>query len=69
VNISTAAPAIKGEFGLNTTELGLIFSAFAYPYTLFQVFGGWLGDKWGARVTEPFSISFSRCMMSLSSTR
>jgi hypothetical protein len=36
VNISTAAPGIKGEFGLNTTELGLIFSAFAYPYTLFR---------------------------------
>jgi MFS family permease len=32
-------------------ELGLIFSAFAYPYALFQVFGGWLGDKWGARLT------------------
>jgi nitrate/nitrite transporter NarK len=45
VNISTAAPAIKGEFGLSNTELGLIFSAFAYPYALFQVFGGWLGDK------------------------
>jgi sugar phosphate permease len=51
VNISTAAPAIKGEFGLSNTELGLIFSAFAYPYALFQVFGGWLGDKWGARLT------------------
>jgi sugar phosphate permease len=47
VNISTAAPAIKGEFGLSNTELGLIFSAFAYPYALFQVFGGWLGDKMG----------------------
>ena len=51
VNISTAAPAIKSEFGLSNTELGLIFSAFAYPYALFQVFGGWLGDKWGARLT------------------
>ena len=29
VNISTAAPAIKDEFGLSNTELGLIFSAFA----------------------------------------
>jgi fucose permease len=51
VNISTAAPAIKGEFGLSNTELGLVFSAFAYPYALFQVFGGWLGDKLGARRT------------------
>ena len=45
VNISTAAPAIKGEFGLSNTELGLVFSAFAYPYALFQVFGGWLEER------------------------
>jgi sugar phosphate permease len=32
VNISTAAPLIKQELGLSNTELGLVFSAFAYPY-------------------------------------
>jgi MFS family permease len=26
-------------------------SAFAYPYLLFQVFGGWVGDRWGPRRT------------------
>ncbi len=49
VNIGTAAPLIKKEFGLSNTELGLAFSAFAYPYALFQVIGGLLGDKFGAR--------------------
>jgi MFS family permease len=29
----------------------LAFSAFAYPYALFQLVGGWLGDKFGARTT------------------
>jgi MFS family permease len=51
VNISTAAPLIKADLGLSNTELGLAFSAFAYPYALFQLVGGWLGDKFGARAT------------------
>ena len=41
VNISTAASEIQAEFGFSNTQLGLIFSAFAYPYLLFQVIGGW----------------------------
>src|SRR3981081_3126642 len=48
VNISTAAPLIKAELSLSNTELGLVFSAFAYPYALFQLIGGYFGDKWGA---------------------
>jgi MFS family permease len=51
VNISTAASEIQAEFGFSNTQLGLIFSAFAYPYLLFQVFGGWVGDRFGARKT------------------
>ena len=51
VNVSTAAAAFKHELGLSNTELGLVFSAFAYPYLLFQVIGGWFGDRFGARWT------------------
>jgi MFS family permease len=51
VNISTAAPLIKAELGLSNTQLGLVFSAFAYPYALFQLIGGWLGDRFGPRRT------------------
>jgi sugar phosphate permease len=51
VNISTAAPLIKADLGLSNTELGFAFSAFAYPYALFQLIGGWLGDKFGPRAT------------------
>jgi len=49
VNISTAAPLIKADLHLSNTELGLAFSAFAYPYAIFQLIGGWLGDKFGPR--------------------
>jgi MFS family permease len=51
VNISTAAPLIKAELGLSNTALGLVFSAFAYPYALFQLIGGYFGDKFGPRLT------------------
>jgi MFS family permease len=51
VNISTAAPYIQGSLGLSKTQLGIALSAFALPYALLQVFGGWLGDKVGPRRT------------------
>lgn len=51
VNISTAAPLIKVQLGLSNTDLGFAFSAFAYPYACFQLVGGWLGDRFGARAT------------------
>ena len=47
VNIGTAASEIQKELHLSNTQLGLVFSAFAYPYLLFQVIGGWVGDRFG----------------------
>jgi sugar phosphate permease len=49
VNISTAAPVISKEFGFDKITMGFIFSAFAWSYAAFQVPGGWLGDRFGAR--------------------
>ncbi|MDP4026861.1 MFS transporter [Methylobacterium sp. NEAU 140] len=51
VNLSTAASAIQAELGFSNTELGVAFSAFAYSYAIFQVVGGWIADRIGARVT------------------
>src|SRR5712691_6542236 len=51
VNIATAAPEIRRELSLSNTKLGLVLSAFGYPYLLFQVFGGWVGDRFGPRLT------------------
>jgi MFS family permease len=51
VNIATAAPLMKADLRLSNTQLGLAFSAFAIPYALFQLVGGWIGDKFGARLT------------------
>ena len=49
VNISTAAPQISKEFGFDKITMGVIFSAFVWAYALFQVPGGWLSDRFGAR--------------------
>jgi MFS family permease len=51
VNISTAAAGIRADFGLTNTAYGFVFSAFAYPYLVFQIIGGWVSDKFGTRRT------------------
>jgi MFS family permease len=51
VSISTAAPLMKADLGLSNAQLGLAFSAFALPYALFQLIGGWIGDRLGPRLT------------------
>src|SRR5262245_16931444 len=49
VCISKAEPFITKEFGLTPVEMGWVFSAFGVGYALFEVPGGWLGDRIGAR--------------------
>ncbi|RPH35148.1 MAG: MFS transporter, partial [Planctomycetota bacterium] len=49
VCISKAEPFITKEFGLTSTQMGYVFAAFGVGYALFEVPGGWLGDRIGAR--------------------
>jgi MFS family permease len=51
VNVATAAGEIRKELSLSATQWGIIASAFGYPYILFQIFGGWVGDRFGPRWT------------------
>src|SRR5580704_7946567 len=50
-SLSVAAPMMKKDLGLSNAQLGFAFSAFAIPYALFQLIGGWIGDRLGARFT------------------
>ncbi len=50
VNVSTASSVFKQDLHLSNTQVGLVFSAFAYPYLIFQIIGGWLSDRFGARL-------------------
>jgi MFS transporter, ACS family, glucarate transporter len=49
VSLSTAAPIIRDELGLSSIQLGWALSTFAWAYALFEVPGGWLGDRLGPR--------------------
>jgi MFS transporter, ACS family, glucarate transporter len=49
VNVSTAGALLMTEFNLSQVAMGRVFSAFLIGYALFQVPGGALADRWGAR--------------------
>jgi MFS transporter, ACS family, glucarate transporter len=49
VVISNAAPSIRSELGLSLVAMGWILASFRWSYALFQIPGGWLGDRIGPR--------------------
>lgn len=49
VVISSAVPVIRKEFGFSMVTMGWILSSFRWGYALFQIPGGWLGDRIGPR--------------------
>ena len=49
-NVSTVASVFERDLHLSNTQIGLVYSAFAYPYLIFQVLGGWVSDRFGARL-------------------
>ena len=56
VNISIAARPIMESYGLSDVQMGKIFSSFILAYGLFQLPGGWLGDRFGPRVVLTVAI-------------
>jgi MFS family permease len=51
VCFGTVAPFIQEEFRLDDKQMGLLFTAFAFAYALFEMPSGWLGDVFGPRKT------------------
>jgi len=49
VCISQAAPLIQQELGIDKIQMGYAFTAFGWAYALFEIPGGWLGDRFGPR--------------------
>ena len=56
VNISVTARQMIPALGLTNVEMGQIFSAFVLGYALFQIPGGWLGDRWGPRTVLTLAV-------------
>jgi MFS family permease len=49
VCISQAALSMRGDLGLSQVQMGWAFSVFGWAYALFEIPGGWLGDRIGHR--------------------
>jgi ACS family glucarate transporter-like MFS transporter len=49
-NFSVVGESMMHDLGMNEYQLGMVFSAFAAGYTIFQFPGGILGDRYGPRV-------------------
>jgi sugar phosphate permease len=47
--LAAARPVIRDELGISLVMMGWITSSFRLAYALFQLPGGWLGDRFGAR--------------------
>lgn len=48
--LSAAAPSIQKEFGFTVEMFGWVLASYQFAYALFQIPGGWLGDRFGPRV-------------------
>ena len=47
--LAVARPTIMKELGISLVMMGWITFSFRLAYALFQIPGGWLGDRFGAR--------------------
>ncbi len=47
--LAVARPVIRDELGISLVMMGWITFGFRMAYALFQIPGGWLGDRFGAR--------------------
>jgi MFS transporter, ACS family, glucarate transporter len=50
VLLSNALPVIQKQFGFTLVTLTLIQSCYQWGYALFQIPGGWFGDRMGPRI-------------------
>lgn len=48
-NLSIANSTIAKEFGLSSTQMGFLLSAFLWPYALANLPAGWLVDRFGPK--------------------
>ncbi len=59
-NLSIVSESMMTDLGMNEYQLGMIFSAFAAGYAIFQFPGGIFGDKFGPRfVITAIAIAWS----------
>lgn len=58
-NISIAAPVMMRELGWNEALFGVIFSAFLWGYTVVQLPGGYIADRFGGKLIPYLCLGWS----------
>src|ERR1700684_3503101 len=56
--LAVARPVIRDELQISLVMMGWITSSFRLAYALFQIPGGWLGDRFGARRALTLVVSW-----------
>lgn len=56
-NLSIANSTIAREFDLSSTQMGLLLSAFLWPYAIANLPAGWLVDKFGPKKIFSFGLT------------
>jgi sugar phosphate permease len=56
--LAAARPVIRDELGISLVMMGWITTSFRLAYALFQLPGGWLGDRFGARRALTFVVAW-----------
>ena len=60
--LAVANTTMQEELHFNNEQFGYLYGAFSLGYLLFQIPGGWLGQKFGTRITMPgLSVIWSLC--------
>ena len=49
-NISVAGPAMMHDLGMSPQTFGYVLASFTAGYALVQIPGGWLADRFGAKI-------------------
>ena len=52
-SLAVANTTIQRELNINNKGFGLLYAAFSAGYFLFQIPGGWVGQRYGARLVLP----------------
>lgn len=55
-NLSVAAPLIAHDLGISNTEMGVVLSAFVWPYAVMNLPTGWLVDRFGPKLLISVSV-------------
>ena len=68
-NVNIVGETMMRDLGMTEYQLGLVFSAFAAGYALFQFPGGLIGDRFGPRKTiTAIAIAWSPVPVQVSNT-